>query len=224
MKKHLLFLVLLSFLIPSVTFAAWWNPLSWFNGWGIKKEKIEEVKIEKELTEKTEQEEKEKINTGKDEIEELKKEIENLKKQTTNISNEKPMITAPANKTQLILEQIKKEQAQEINYQTQKDALKESKDCKKAIKLLEENKEKGEEADKKVDIYEEKYKKDNNDHLSFLKYMEYSRESTNLSRDRLLLLSGYYRFCEGSSVLPEIPKVYNTTCYDNYGGVSCTTY
>lgn len=87
MKKHLLFLILLSFLIPSVTFAIWWNPLSWFNGWGIKKEKIEEVKIEEGLTEKTEQEEKEKINTGKDEIEKLKKEIENLKKQTVATTN-----------------------------------------------------------------------------------------------------------------------------------------
>lgn len=224
MKKHLLFLALLSFLVPSVTFAAWWNPLSWFNGWGIKKEKIEEVKIEKELTEKTEQEEKEKINTGKDEIEELKKEIENLKKQTTNISNEKPMITAPANKTQLILEQIKKEQAQEINYQTQKDALKESKDCKKATNLLEENKKKKEEADKKSDIYDEKYKKDNNDYSAFLKYMEYSREATNLLSERSMILSDYYRFCEGSSVLPKIPKIYNTKCYDTYSGINCITY
>lgn len=57
MKKYPLFLILLSFLIPSVTFAAWWNPLSWFNNWGSKKEIVEEVKIKEELVEKTETEE-----------------------------------------------------------------------------------------------------------------------------------------------------------------------
>lgn len=57
MKKHLLSLALLSFLVPSVTFAAWWNPVSWFNNGDLKKEKVEEVKIKEELVEKTEAEE-----------------------------------------------------------------------------------------------------------------------------------------------------------------------
>lgn len=91
MKKYLLSFILLSFLIPLVTFAAWWNPLSWFNNWGFKKDKTVEVQIEKELKEKTEQSEEnikiDKKDIEKNEIEELKKEIEKLKKETASLDN-----------------------------------------------------------------------------------------------------------------------------------------
>lgn len=71
MKKHLLSLVLLSFLVPSVTFAAWWNPLSWFNNWGSKKEIVEEKLFQEQKT----QEEK---------ISELEKQVSELKKEQKN--------------------------------------------------------------------------------------------------------------------------------------------
>lgn len=77
MKKYIPVLFLLIMLIPSVALASWWNPLTWFNNWNFKKEKIEEVKENLDI----------KNDTPKNEVEVLKKEIENLKKQVKNSSN-----------------------------------------------------------------------------------------------------------------------------------------
>jgi hypothetical protein len=73
MKKYLITSLLLITLIPSIAFASWWNPLSWFNNWKfnktekiqeklpeeqkIQEEKNEEVKIKEELVGKIETEE-----------------------------------------------------------------------------------------------------------------------------------------------------------------------
>jgi hypothetical protein len=35
MKKYLPALILTTLIIPSVAFASWWNPISWFNGWSF---------------------------------------------------------------------------------------------------------------------------------------------------------------------------------------------
>ena len=40
MKKYLLVLLLIVFIVPSVALASWWNPLSWFNGWNFNKTEI----------------------------------------------------------------------------------------------------------------------------------------------------------------------------------------
>lgn len=37
MKKHIILVVLVVVLVPSIAFASWWNPLSWFNNWTFKK-------------------------------------------------------------------------------------------------------------------------------------------------------------------------------------------
>jgi hypothetical protein len=70
MKKYISVLFLLTFIIPSVTFASWWNPLSWFNGWRFNKiEKIEEtqkIKLEK---------------TPEQQINDLQKQLDELKNQ-----------------------------------------------------------------------------------------------------------------------------------------------
>lgn len=67
MKKYLITSLLLITLIPSIAFASWWNPLSWFNNWKFNK-------IEK-IQEKLQQEEK--INEFQKQIEELKNNKEN---------------------------------------------------------------------------------------------------------------------------------------------------
>lgn len=74
-------------LFPSFVMAAWWNPLSWFNNWNFKKEKVEEVLIEKTEVESIKENSENKNDTEKDEVEILKKEIENLKKQGKSSDN-----------------------------------------------------------------------------------------------------------------------------------------
>jgi hypothetical protein len=37
MKKNLSILVLVALMVPSIAFASWWNPLSWFNNWTFRK-------------------------------------------------------------------------------------------------------------------------------------------------------------------------------------------
>lgn len=43
MKKYLSVLFLIAFIIPSVAFASWWNPFSWFNNWSFNKEETPSV-------------------------------------------------------------------------------------------------------------------------------------------------------------------------------------
>ncbi|MEI8249020.1 MAG: hypothetical protein WCG07_00810 [Candidatus Taylorbacteria bacterium] len=35
MKKYLPSLIIVTLIVPSVAFASWWNPISWFNGWSF---------------------------------------------------------------------------------------------------------------------------------------------------------------------------------------------
>ncbi|MFA5888764.1 MAG: hypothetical protein WCW47_00735 [Candidatus Paceibacterota bacterium] len=35
MRKYLSILVLTIIIIPSVAFASWWNPFTWFNNWAF---------------------------------------------------------------------------------------------------------------------------------------------------------------------------------------------
>ena len=70
MKKYILILLLIAFIVPSVALASWWNPFSWFNGWTFHKEEvvvpIEIIPIE---TEKTPEE---KISDLQKQLDELK--------------------------------------------------------------------------------------------------------------------------------------------------------
>lgn len=45
MKKHILSIVFISLLFPSFVFAAWWNPLSWFNDWSFVFDKKEDKSV-----------------------------------------------------------------------------------------------------------------------------------------------------------------------------------
>jgi hypothetical protein len=47
MKKYLSILFLIAFIVPSVAFASWWNPISWFNNWNFFHKT--EVKIDQEV-------------------------------------------------------------------------------------------------------------------------------------------------------------------------------
>lgn len=81
-KSSFLIILALLLLVPSVTFASWWNPFSWkiFN-------RKAETKIEKTITNLTSQNTTEqKINDQSSEIEKLKKEVEELKNKSTNVS------------------------------------------------------------------------------------------------------------------------------------------
>ena len=75
MKKYLLILLLAIFIIPSIAFASWWNPFSWFSGWTFHKTEIApQIPVE---TQKTSEE---KIN-------ELQKQLDELKNQKQNPSS-----------------------------------------------------------------------------------------------------------------------------------------
>ncbi len=76
MKKPLLVIVLVALVIPSIAFAQWWNPFSWFSNWTFKKvehqsqilenatkeleQDIESVVVEEDAKDNTLQEEKSK--------------------------------------------------------------------------------------------------------------------------------------------------------------------
>ncbi len=67
MKKYLLVLLLAVFIVPSVAFASWWNPLSWFNDWTFHKiEVVPQTQIETQKTteEKTSEERLTRIDFG----------------------------------------------------------------------------------------------------------------------------------------------------------------
>jgi hypothetical protein len=49
MKKSLSILFLIAFIIPSVAFASWWNPFSWFNSWSFHKETPPVVVVQPQL-------------------------------------------------------------------------------------------------------------------------------------------------------------------------------
>lgn len=126
--------------------------------------------------------------------------------------------------TQLLIDRIDESQRKEDNFQRQQEERRNSSECKEASTSLNKIREEIKSAREKSDRYYNEYKANNSD-SSFLKYMEYSREDTNLSSKQSLLLADYYRICEGTSVIPPIPKTYNTTCYTNsYGMINCTTY
>lgn len=72
--KKLSILILIVFIIPQITFASWWNPISW-RVWNIFKPtpKIQQVQIEEVKQSTT-------TVSSNSEIEQLKKEVEELKK------------------------------------------------------------------------------------------------------------------------------------------------
>ncbi|MCX6722678.1 MAG: hypothetical protein NT094_01245 [Candidatus Staskawiczbacteria bacterium] len=97
MKKYLLTLLLILFIIPSVALASWWNPFSWkiFN-------RSSEVKIERPIappvnqidtSNQTPKEKKKKLDQST-EIEKLKKEVTELKAKSETIKTTKPTITS----------------------------------------------------------------------------------------------------------------------------------
>jgi len=77
MKKYISIAILVVFIIPSIAFASWWNPLSWFNNWNFNKgEKTTEV--QKQLSEQ-------KV-TSEEKINELQKQIDELKNKDVPIT------------------------------------------------------------------------------------------------------------------------------------------
>jgi multidrug efflux pump subunit AcrA (membrane-fusion protein) len=69
MKKYLISLLLIVFILPSVAFASWYNPFSWFNGWTFHK------------TEVAPQSPVETQKTPEEKINDLQKQLDDLKKQ-----------------------------------------------------------------------------------------------------------------------------------------------
>ncbi len=67
MKKYLLFLFLIAFILPSIALASWWNPFSWFGGWSFNKTEVAPpVQVEKQ-------------KTPEEQIAELQKQLDDLK-------------------------------------------------------------------------------------------------------------------------------------------------
>ena len=75
MKKYLLVLLLIVFIIPSIAFASWWNPFSWFKN---KTTTVPQANFVTQLTNST--------ATPKDDS---KAQIEALQKQITDLKNQK---------------------------------------------------------------------------------------------------------------------------------------
>lgn len=95
MKKYISVLFLLAFIIPSIAFASWWNPLSWFNSWKFNKvEKVYEVQ------------EVESQKTSEQQISDLQKEIDLLKNQQTNKESKN---STPKKETNETLVKVKNE-------------------------------------------------------------------------------------------------------------------
>ncbi len=51
MKKYITILALIIIIIPSIAFASWWNPLSWFNNWSFSKGENKTEILEKRILE-----------------------------------------------------------------------------------------------------------------------------------------------------------------------------
>lgn len=112
MKNKIILVIVLTFLIPQITLAAWWNPLSWSIFKSIKKQEPKNEQVLEVKSNGTENEENSVANQST-EIEQLKQEIEELKKnqntptrnpasnQPTNTTS-KPTITTPTQTTQNI--------------------------------------------------------------------------------------------------------------------------
>ena len=71
-KGYIFIVIIAVLIIPQVTFAAWWNPVTWFNNWTFQ---------EKEAVQQTQTETQ---KTPEDKIAELQKQVDDLKKQQTN--------------------------------------------------------------------------------------------------------------------------------------------
>lgn len=96
MKKYLLILFLIVFIIPSIAFASWWNPFSWFNSWTFHK------------TETIPQEQVEIQKTSEEKISELQKQVDDLKNQKLNsdsppvVNNTQKKSTTKENNTNIV--------------------------------------------------------------------------------------------------------------------------
>jgi len=82
MKKYFLVILLIIFIVPSIAFASWWNPFSWFNGWTFHKEdSASQMQIDTQ-------------KTSEEKIIELQKQIDDLKKQqpSTSTTTKAPVV------------------------------------------------------------------------------------------------------------------------------------
>jgi len=126
--------------------------------------------------------------------------------------------------TQLLIDRIDENKRKEDDLKKQQEERMNSPECKEASEALNKVREEIKSAREKSNSYDDKHKGDN-DPDSILKSMKYFDEYMDLSNQQSLLLSDYWRACEGISVIPPIPKTYNTTCRDNgYGLINCSTY
>lgn len=95
MKKYLLVLLLIVFIVPSVALASWWNPFSWFNGWTFHKTEVAPpVQTE---TQKTPDEQ----------IKDLQKQVDDLKKQQPDTTSSET--TPPTKEVKKTTPSVKKE-------------------------------------------------------------------------------------------------------------------
>lgn len=250
-KSFISIFVITLLIVPQITFAAWWNPTTWKIWQIFNRQNVETQVIEIAETEVVEEAE---VATTEQKVEAPPQERQTAPPVQAPVVQTPPVIvptqqqnlrvcngvtytntcgvgteffcpsSGQAYCTSPLIDSINQQQQRENDFQRQQEERRNSSECRQASNSLDRIREEIRSARAQSDSYYETYKK-NNSNSAFLKYMEYSREATNLSSEQSLLLSEYYRACEGTSVLPPIPKTYNTTCYTNsYGLVSCTTY
>jgi len=109
MKKYLLGLLLVLFIIPSMALASWWNPFSWFNGWTFQKTGIvssTQIEVQK---------------TPEDKIIELQKQLDELKNQKENsIPVEKPPVV---DNSEIIKKQVQAQLEATMKAKLEQDVL-----------------------------------------------------------------------------------------------------
>lgn len=85
MKKYLIVIILIGFIVPSVAFASWWNPFSWrWSNLFHKKEAPQSQVINSEQE-----------DDSSEEVKKLQEQIDELKKQQQNIPPTVPKKTVP---------------------------------------------------------------------------------------------------------------------------------
>ena len=96
MKKYLSILFLIAFIVPSIVFASWWNPFSWFNNWTFHKTEIApQVQVDTKTPE-------EKINELQKQLDELKNQQLDSTSTTTPVLEDKKIVPKTDNLTKVV--------------------------------------------------------------------------------------------------------------------------
>lgn len=115
MKKSLSALLLVVFLIPSIAFASWWNPISWFNNWTFRKPEPQVQVVENLLINEPDQSLEPISDSFSLETSlEMPKEPQNITPNTKNIESKNTNILIPSQPVQIVPAVITQQDTQSL--------------------------------------------------------------------------------------------------------------